>query len=152
MPSSDRIVKEVLLRAPRERVWAAIGDADEFGAWFRCRFEGPFEPGTELRGTITEPDWDGTPFVVFVERVEPGHHLSFRWHAAGVDPEGDYAHGATTLVSFDLEDAEGGTLLRIVESGFDVLPGDVGPGARERNDKGWSIQAERIAEHVGATA
>lgn len=152
MSSTDRIEKEVLLRAPRSRVWAAVGDAAEFGAWFRCRFEGPFEAGRELRGTITEPEWDGTPFVIFVERVEPERHLSFRWHAADVDLEGDYSDAPTTLVSFDLEDAPGGTRLRIVESGFDALRGDVGSAARERNDGGWSIQADRIAEYVGDTA
>lgn len=149
MPSTDRIEKEVLLHAPRPRVWAAIGDSEQFGAWFRCRFEGPFEAGKELHGTITEPDWDGTPFVVFVERVEPERHLSFRWHAEDVDLEGDYADAATTLVSFDLEDAPGGTLLRIVESGFDALDPGVGPEKRDRNDEGWSIQAERIAQYVG---
>ncbi len=32
--SSDRIVKTVLLRAPLERVWRAISEAQQFGAWF----------------------------------------------------------------------------------------------------------------------
>ena len=32
--STDRIEKSVLLRAPRARVWRALTDAREFGAWF----------------------------------------------------------------------------------------------------------------------
>ena len=32
--STDRIEKEVLLKAPLERVWRAISDADEFGRAF----------------------------------------------------------------------------------------------------------------------
>ena len=43
--SSDRIVKTVLLRAPLERVWRAISEAQQFGAWFGVTFEGPFVEG-----------------------------------------------------------------------------------------------------------
>lgn len=149
MSSSDRIEKDVVLPAPRSRVWAAIGDSAEFGAWFNCRFEGPFEAGKELRATLQEPGYEGFPFVVFVERVEPERHLSFRWHVNhDVDLDGDYADDPTTLVSFDLEDADGGTRLRIVESGFDAA-GDAGAKARERNAQGWAIQAERVTTYVG---
>jgi uncharacterized protein YndB with AHSA1/START domain len=37
MSNEDRIEKDVLLRAPRARVWEAIGDSAEFGSSFRCR-------------------------------------------------------------------------------------------------------------------
>ena len=159
MSSTDRIEKDVVLRAPRARVWEAIGDSAEFGTWFRCRFDGPFRAGEELRGTLEEPGHEGTGFVIFVERVEPGRHLSFRWHAEGVDLQSDYASEPTTLVSFDLEDAPDPrspgvprTRLRIVESGFDALPAGVGVGTRERNAEGWAIQAGRISEHVAKAA
>ena len=152
MSDTDRIEKVVVLRAPRARVWEAVGDSAQFGSWFRCRFDGPFEAGKELRGTLEEPGWEGTPFVIFVQRVEPGRHLSFRWHAETVDLQSDYAREPTTLVTFDLEDAAEGTRLRIVESGFDALPAEVGEEARERNAGGWAIQAERITEHVARAA
>ncbi len=152
MSDSDRIEKEVVIRAPRSRVWAAIADSKEFGTWFHCRFEGAFEVGRWVRAAITEPgaEWDGVPFVVYVERVEPEHHLSFRWHQHEVDPDGDFADEPTTLVTFDLEDAADGTLLRIAESGFDALPD--GRAARERNAGGWEIQAQRISTHVEGEA
>jgi len=150
MSETDRIEKEVLIQAPRASVWAAVGDSQQFGKWFRCRFEGPFVAGRWLRAVLTEPEWDGIPFVVFVERVEPERHLSFRWHADDVDLAGDYTREPTTLVTFDLEDAAEGTLLRITESGFDALPGDLGPAGRERNAKGWAIQADRVTNHVAA--
>jgi len=51
--SNDRIEKEVVLRAPLERVWRAISDADEFGRWFGVRFDGPFVAGTSVTGVIT---------------------------------------------------------------------------------------------------
>lgn len=148
MPDTDRIERDVLLPAPRSRVWAAIADSDAFGTWFKCRFDRAFEEGTAVGGTLLEPGMEGIEFVVLIERVEPQSHLSFRWHPGGADVSGDYSDEPTTLVTFDLEDAADGTLLRIVESGFDSLPGDPAGEARERNAQGWAIQAERVAAYV----
>lgn len=148
MPKSNRIEKEVVLRAPRSRVWQAIGDSGEFGTWFNVELEGPFEPGKAVNATLTEPGWEGTKFVLFVERVEPERHFSFRWHPGAVDMDADLSNEPTTLVSFDLEDAPEGTRLRIVESGFEQLPPDRREDARRTNEEGWQIQAERIARYV----
>ena len=56
----DRIEKKLLLRAPRGRIWRALADSSEFGAWFGVKFEGPFVPGAHLRGVIipTQVDAD----------------------------------------------------------------------------------------------
>jgi len=44
--TTDRIAKEIVLRAPLARVWRAISDPDEFGSWFRVDMSGVrFEPG-----------------------------------------------------------------------------------------------------------
>ena len=56
--STDRIEKEVVLRAPLERVWRAISDADEFGRWFGVRFDGPFVAGATVTGVITPTEVD----------------------------------------------------------------------------------------------
>jgi uncharacterized protein YndB with AHSA1/START domain len=42
---SDRVEKTIELRAPVSRVWRALTDHVEFGAWFRVRLDGPFVPG-----------------------------------------------------------------------------------------------------------
>jgi hypothetical protein len=39
----------------------------------------------------------------------------------------DYTKEPTTLVTFTLEEVEEGTLLRLVESGFDTIPHPRGP-------------------------
>ena len=56
--SSDRIEKEVTLRAPLDRVWRAIANADEFGRWFGVRFDGPFVAGESVTGVITPTEVD----------------------------------------------------------------------------------------------
>ena len=48
-----KLEKRVLLRAPLERVWRAISDAEEFGRWFGVRFDGPFVAGTSVTAAIS---------------------------------------------------------------------------------------------------
>ena len=42
----DRIEKNIVLRAPRSRVWRALTDAQEFGTWFRVNLDGRFAVGS----------------------------------------------------------------------------------------------------------
>jgi len=51
-----------------------------------------------------------------------------------------------------LERTATGTLLRIVESGFDKLPSNRRDEAFLRNEGGWSIQLGNIAQHVEQAA
>src|SRR5262245_25356960 len=114
---SDRIEKKILLRAPRARVWRALTDAAEFGAWFRVKLEGAFEAGQRVRGRVTYPGYEHLTFEVEVERMERERLFSFRWHPAAVDAAKDYSKEPTTLVEFRLEEAPEGTALSVVESG-----------------------------------
>ena len=52
---SDRIEKQIEIKAPLTRVWRAITDHREFSTWFRVALEGPFVAGKEARGRITYP-------------------------------------------------------------------------------------------------
>ncbi len=146
--STDRIEKRVLLRAPRSRVWRAIADAEEFGAWFRVKLDGPFAEGATVRGSITYPGYEHVTMEVVVERIEPERYFAYRWHPNAVDPRADYSSEPTTLVEFRLEEAEGGTLLTIVESGFDRIPLSRRAEAFRENDQGWAEQARNIERHV----
>lgn len=148
MSQTDRIEKSVLLRAPRSRVWRAIADAGEFGRWFGVRLEGPFAPGAAVRGRITYPGYQHLTMEVVVERMEPERLLAYRWHPNAVDPNADYSSEPTTLVEFRLEDAEGGTRLTIVESGFDRIPLSRRAEAFRANDQGWTEQARNVERHV----
>src|SRR5207253_579129 len=51
--ATDRIEKEIVLRAPQSRVWRALATAEEFGAWFGMKLEGDFAPGGRVHGQIT---------------------------------------------------------------------------------------------------
>lgn len=150
MTATDRIEKQIVLRAPRARVWRAIADAREFGAWFRVALTGDFVAGATVTGHILEPGYEHLRMEVVVERVEPEERLSFRWHPAAVDPAIDYSGEATTLVEFVLADAPEGTRLTVTESGFDALPPERRANAWRMNEGGWGIQLGRIGEYVAA--
>ncbi len=156
---SDRIEKEVLLKAPLDRVWRAISDADEFGRWFGVRFDGPFVAGTSVIGTITPTTVDeevakaqqphaGKADVWQIVAVEPQRRLAFRWHPFGVEDDSDNSDEPTTLVEFTLEDRSDGVLLRIVESGFDAIPAERRQSAFESNSEGWSAQTELVRKYL----
>jgi uncharacterized protein YndB with AHSA1/START domain len=148
MTSTDRIEKSIVLRAPRERVWRAISDAQEFGTWFRVKLEGPFKAGSRVKGQILEPGYEHVVMDVTIERIEPERLLSFRWHPYAIDPKVDYSQEPTTLVEFRLDEAEGGTRLTVVESGFDRIPAARRAEALRMNEGGWEEQLKRIQRHV----
>ena len=85
-----------------------------------------------------------------IEKMEPERLFSFRWHPYAIEPGVDYSSEPTTLVVFTLEEVEGGTLLKVVESGFDNIPASRRAKAFEMNSNGWAIQMENIKRHLGA--
>jgi uncharacterized protein YndB with AHSA1/START domain len=146
--STDRIEKEIVLRAPRAKVWRALTEIGEFGRWFGVQMMDRFTPGARARGRITHPGFERVPFEITVERMEPERLLSWRWHPYAIDPKVDYSKEPTTLVVFELEEAAGGTRLRIVESGFDQIPVARRSEAFRKNSEGWTQQVENIRKHV----
>lgn len=157
--NTDRIEKRIVLRAPRERVWSAISDARQFGTWFGVEFEGDFVMGSHLKGKIvpTKVDADiakaqepyaGVAFHVFVERIEPMRVFAFRWHPYAIDPGQDYTKEPTTLVTFELQEAPGGTSLTITESGFDQIPLERRAEAFTSNEQGWEAQTGLIQKYL----
>lgn len=169
MSPTDKIEKKVVLRAPVARVWRAIADAREFGRWFGFTLEGDFEPGKRMKGTfngsldeaalvahqqslglkpskVTLPG----PEAVFctVERIEPERFFSFRWIPYGIDAEAELDNEPTTLVELRLEATAEGTLLTVIESGFDRVPAHRRERAFRMNEGGWAAQAENIRKYV----
>jgi hypothetical protein len=80
--------------------------------------------------------------------MEPERLFSFTWHPYAIDPNRDYSSEPRTLVEFTLQKTASGTLLHIVESGFDKIPSERRLEAFRMNDGGWSEQITNIARHV----
>jgi uncharacterized protein YndB with AHSA1/START domain len=149
LTTTDRIEKKIILRVSRSRVWRVLTNADEFGAWFRVKLESAFAVGERVKGKITHPGYEHVTMEVTVERMEPEQLFSFRWHPYAIDPKVDYSSEPTTLVEFRLEEVGDGTLLTVVESGFDRIPSKRRAEAFRMNAQGWAQQLENIGRHVG---
>ena len=146
--STDRIEKEIVLRAPRSRVWRALADVEQFGAWFGMKFVGGWAPGSRAHAQFALPGKGDVTIEIAIERMDPESSLSYRWHPYALEPGVDYSNEPTTLVEFHLEEVAGGTRLTVVESGFDRIPPARRAEAIRMNDAGWAEQLENIARYV----
>ena len=149
-PSTDRIQRSIILRAPRARVWRALTDPGQFGEWFGTRLSGRFVPGQRMRGPITAPEYAHLSFEVVVDRMEPERLFSWRWQPGG-DPDVDPAE-PMTLVVFELEEVPEGTRLTVTESGFDQIPASRRSKAYRENDEGWAGQLENLTRHLASAS
>src|ERR1700758_699712 len=157
--STDRIEKRVLLRAPLDRVWRAISDAEEFGRWFGVRFDRPFVAGASVTAAITGTTVDdevakrqephaGAKSTWQIVAIEPRRRFAYRWHPFAVDAAIDYDREPTTLVEFSLSETPDGVLLTITESGFDAIPEARRSASFEADAEGWGIQADLVRRYT----
>ncbi|MCU1489680.1 MAG: polyketide cyclase [Acidimicrobiaceae bacterium] len=142
--NADRIEREVKISAPIERVWSVLTEPAHVGTWFGTGT--PAEIDLRPGGVMVLDHGSYGTFPTLIVDVDPPRALSYRWASAypGVLATADNS----TLVEFTLEPAADGTLLRVVESGFDSL---VIPPERESSagyashSEGWSGVAEKLA-------
>lgn len=141
---ADQIEREVLIDAPIERVRQLVSEP---GWWI-----GDGDPAS--RTIIQEGDLvlvDYPPhgrFPVLPVSSDPSH-VSYRSY-----PGEPLEEGSSTLVEFFLSEQDGGTLLRVVESGFASLamPTEDRAAAVEDNIKGWEMQLGFVKRDAECTA
>lgn len=149
MHESNEIKRKVLLNAPRQRVWEALTDAEQFGSWFGIALKGKqFAPGRAIEAQITYPGYEHVVWKAKIERLEPQTRFSFSWHPYAVDKDADYDAETPTLVEFTLEAHAEGILLRVVESGFDAIPQARRQKAYKKNSRGWDDQMNNIEDYL----
>lgn len=122
------------LDAPPAGVWRALTQPEELARWFPDRVDqSEFGPGAEGRFF-----WESHGAFAFrVEAAEPPKRLVWRWARDAGTPLDE---GVTTRVEWVLEPrANGGTTLRLCESGF------VRAEDREGNSKGWDAELGELA-------
>lgn len=146
--NENRIERSIELKAPLSKVWKAITDHKEFGQWFGCQFDGPFVVGKTIPGKLNFPDFDHMQWAVDVKKMEPERLFSFTWHPYPADPAIDYTKEPPTLVEFKLKSIPGGTLLTVIESGFENIPANRRLEAFRMDTEGWIEQLENVAKYV----
>jgi uncharacterized protein YndB with AHSA1/START domain len=106
----DRVEREALLEAPRSEVWDALTEPDRLAGWLAEEAEIDLRPGGDLSLRLL----DGTERRGFVEAADAPARLVLWWREADAEEGGDEED--LTRVEIVLLEADGGTLLRVVES------------------------------------
>jgi uncharacterized protein YndB with AHSA1/START domain len=146
----SKIERRVLIRAPRAKVWRALTEKGEFARWFGVEMTGTFQPGARVEMKSThETECKGDVTWVDVQEMTPERVFSWRWHPGVTDPNLDYSREPTTLVEFRLEDAEGGTLVTVTETGFDRISLARRAGVFAQNEAGWTHQMNSLESYAG---
>ena len=142
MVGEDRIVQEVVIMAPAERIFRALTRPEELLQWWVAEdkfhlieAECDLQPGGKWRMRVAGRCAAGSPVsTVFGEYrdVEPPRLLTYTWIRENENwPE--------TLVRWDLKEANGFTTVRVTHSGL------VSEAMRERNS-GWPVVL-KLLEH-----
>ncbi|MFE9425190.1 SRPBCC domain-containing protein [Kitasatospora sp. NPDC006697] len=134
----DRICREIAIAAPVERVWAVLTTPEHIGRWFGTGTPAAVDlrPGGSI--VFDHPPHGALP--ARIEVLEPPHRLAYRWAVTGPQDAEPTARNST-LVEYRLTATpDGGTLLRMVESGLAaVLMGDQERADRHAaNSAGWT--------------
>ena len=139
---SDSVTRETVLDLDRDDAWHAVTDAEQLEQWLADEVEIDLVEGGDLRVRFD----DGRERHGTVEEVTAPERVVFRWHPV---PETDLE----TIVRIELEPAEEGTRVRVVETGFDLLAAEATPISVEQakaRDKLWTPEKEAASEDAPA--
>lgn len=121
------VEKDVWIDAPIARVWQAVTSDAELMKWWGDTWEIPLlEPGAEIK--FGEP---GEMMSANIERLDPPREFVIRW-----PPQEGY-HNIEMLTIFELEEQNGGTRLKVTETGFEALAEDIRQKRYESTAKGY---------------
>jgi len=144
----DRIERSVVIAAPIERIFKAISDPAEFGTWFSDGVEGDFEVGSQP--VIDEGKYGRYRLAIIAN--EPPTYFAYRWVSGTAFVPAGFTDNPlehpNTLVEFHLSEVEGGTEVRVLETGFASLPESYAAQNHEDNTGGWEYQLGALAKYV----
>jgi uncharacterized protein YndB with AHSA1/START domain len=134
------VARTVHIRSPRAEVWDAITRPDRIASWFSetARLDDLTVGATGWLGWSVHGEYAISVTALVRESV-----LEYRWAR---DPGEPVRDDNATAVRFTLADAPDGTILTLVESGFERLSGD-DASRREHmlgNREGWDLELDEL--------
>jgi uncharacterized protein YndB with AHSA1/START domain len=136
--------RSITISAPVEAVWAAVTEPEHIARWFGT--PALTGSGVGATGTIGWPDQ--APIPLRVEAFDAPRTVSYRWSnddALGAPPaELDEEH--STVFTFTLEPVADGTVLTVVETGFDRTSDPV--ANMESHRQGWDGELDKLVALV----
>ncbi|KQR39740.1 SRPBCC domain-containing protein [Microbacterium sp. Leaf159] len=140
--------RSIRIAAPAEKVWRAVAEPEHVSRWFgRTELDGT---GVGATGTMTFGPDDVIPLRV--EQIDEPRLISYRWSnddALGHRPA-ELDEETSTVFTFTLEPVDGGTLLTVVEAGFDRTSDAA--ANMEDHRTGWDLELDKLVALVEAEA
>lgn len=132
--------RSIEIAASVDRVWRIVTEPDQISRWLGdTELSGR---GAGAVGTVSWPDRGAIPLRV--EHVDPPSRITYRWcnddALAEVAPRFDAE--TSTVFTFTLQERPGGTLLTVVESGFEATSD---PAANlDSHRRGWNSELDEL--------
>jgi uncharacterized protein YndB with AHSA1/START domain len=139
----DKIEREIIIKATKQKVYEAIADPQQIIAWFPDAIEGSLDKGERPILNFGEHGKN----QIYIEATEPYTYFAFRWIPGSSNFEGDVLTKPNTLVEFRVEESEGISTLTLTESGFASLPSEVAEASFKQNSGGWEFMIGRLVKH-----
>jgi uncharacterized protein YndB with AHSA1/START domain len=134
---SDSVTRETVLDLDRDDAWRAVTDPEQLEQWLAEEVEIDLVEGGDLRVRFD----DGRERHGTIEEVTEPERVVFRWHPV---PDTDLE----TVVRIELEPAEAGTRVIVVETGFDILPVASAQACAAVNAWAWETRLQAAAGPV----
>jgi uncharacterized protein YndB with AHSA1/START domain len=137
----DKIQREVKIKAPKERVYAAITDPEQLTSWFPDSVEGNIVEGQKPFFDFGEHGKS----QIYIVKMQPHDYFAYRWVPGNNKFNGDILDAPTTLVEFKITESDDGvSTVVLTESGFAKLPAEIAETSFSKNSGGWSYMLDRF--------
>ena len=110
---SESVVVDVQLNSSIDKVWSALTTSETLSKWMMFK-SNTFKPEVGHKFQFSGAEGYDQTIECEVKEVEEPNKLAYTWAAPGQDGQ-----PSETLVTFTLSEADGGTSLNLVQSGFD---------------------------------
>lgn len=141
MIEQNMVVVERFMRAEPARIFRALTVAEELERWFFSAARTDPRTGGDYRiewQHAEEPERNHARFGTY-RRLVPDELVEFEWHGTRKAPAGDLP---PTLVTITLTPRDGGTLVRLVHTGWPQ--NEDGAGLLKGHDMGWTFYMENL--------
>ena len=133
-----------LIKAPRDRVYAAWTDPAQLKQWFgpekvqTCDLIADTRVGGKFRWDLTNSEGEKMTCLGEYRELQPGKKIVFTWQW---DDDEDWENH-TSIVTVELFDADGGTELRLTH---EQLPNEA---SRDGHTGGWNSALDKLEKFV----
>ncbi len=139
----DVIQREILINAPKQKVYEAIANPELVVKWFPETIEGRYAVGEQPIFGFGDHGRN----QVCIVAAEPHDYFAYRWVPGANHFLGDVTKTDNTLVEFRLSALDDGACkVVLTETGFASLPESQREAAFNQNSGGWDFMLGRLVK------